>query len=176
MTTEIVRRRRGWRVLPGPGQAAVWRPAAAPGRAGEASREMVVDVHVEHDGSGYLLICESQDAIPHGDTWHETLVEAETAARERFGITEEDWEGAGPAAEPVPDGALSLSFGRSEALVLLELLRRLDTDVALGPDEQVLVADLVRELSTRLEEPRRADYAQLLAQARRALGRRRGAG
>lgn len=64
----------------------------------------LLDVTIEQDdaGSGFLLIHAARpsstcpEPVPPcaGDSWHETLQDAEAAAYEMFGIAPEDWSTA----------------------------------------------------------------------------------
>jgi hypothetical protein len=59
----------------------------------------IIDVTIESDSAGYLLIWQTRpsetcrDSMPpkSGDTWHQTIEDAEATAREYFGIEAKDW-------------------------------------------------------------------------------------
>jgi len=57
-------------------------------------RDVLLNVEIQFDGSGYLLCYSSTDGTVFGDTWHETLSDAERAATEYFGIDGSEWERA----------------------------------------------------------------------------------
>src|SRR5687767_2864454 len=76
-----------------------WLPSdAVRPRPTPAERE-VVDVQIESTDGGYLLAwaarpsptCRESRPPKVGDTWHQTIEEAEAAAREAFGNQHEHW-------------------------------------------------------------------------------------
>lgn len=62
-----------------------------------------LDISIEAEGSGYLLIwnarssatCRDRRPPKTGDTWHATLADAEQAAFEEFGIEPQHWIACG---------------------------------------------------------------------------------
>jgi len=69
-----------------------WLPAGASNPLPTPTREVVLNITIEHDGFGYLLCYASSDGGIFGDTWHETLEDAESEASEYFGVHLDDWE------------------------------------------------------------------------------------
>ena len=68
-----------------------WLPAGAAEPLATPVRVAIVDVRIDFDGFGYLLICESRNTPDSWDTWHETQLEAEEAARAKLDIQPADW-------------------------------------------------------------------------------------
>jgi hypothetical protein len=90
-----IKQKRGW-ILPVVGtQQGGW-SVAGRGVMG-AIRELAFNVQIESDPGGYLLVYASQDGALFGDTWHETLAEAEEVALEEFGIPPSGWDPADDA-------------------------------------------------------------------------------
>jgi hypothetical protein len=56
------------------------------------AREVEMDIRVEHDGSGYLVIAESSDGSVFADDWCESLEEAVEMAEEEYGV--HSWDAA----------------------------------------------------------------------------------
>lgn len=54
-------------------------------------RNVELDLTIEADGDGYLLIFESRDGTVRGDTWHSTVANAHDAAERFFGVPEAAW-------------------------------------------------------------------------------------
>lgn len=69
-----------------------WLPANAAQPPPTPVRNLLLDVSIEFDGHGYLVIYYSQCGSEWGDTWHESLAEAEEQALVNFGITHELWK------------------------------------------------------------------------------------
>jgi hypothetical protein len=58
---------------------------------------VLLDIEIQDDGgSGLVLIYAAQDASFNNDDWYPTQPEAERAAEELFGVSEDDWE-SGPS-------------------------------------------------------------------------------
>jgi hypothetical protein len=73
-----------------------WLPAGAAEPLPTPEREVVLDLVIEFDGHGYLLIVRSVDGSVRGDTWHETAGDANATAEERYQVAAEKWvEGEG---------------------------------------------------------------------------------
>ena len=51
-----------------------------------------LDIRIEATDGGYLLIWVGQNRRYCGDTWHETVQDAERQAELQFGITGRDWQ------------------------------------------------------------------------------------
>lgn len=50
---------------------------------------------ITDDGGGnYLLLSESEDGSLYGDTWHQTIEEAQEVAETSFGVRRDEWERA----------------------------------------------------------------------------------
>jgi hypothetical protein len=54
--------------------------------------ESVLDIFIAKEGSGFLLYYKSRNTSHCGDTWHQTLADAEHEARGQFGIKSFEWE------------------------------------------------------------------------------------
>ena len=54
-------------------------------------QDVLLDVEIQFDGHGFLLCYSTQDGVISGDTWHESLSDAEQAAKEQFGIQASQW-------------------------------------------------------------------------------------
>ena len=63
-----------------------WLPAGAATPLPTPIRHLLINFEIHFDGSGYLLYHESTDGTLSGDTWHQTLADAEKAANDGFGI------------------------------------------------------------------------------------------
>jgi hypothetical protein len=68
-----------------------WLPAGAARPLPTPIRELLMDLEILYDGSGYLLCYSSRNGSVHGDTWHASVLEAEQAAIEYFGIEPRQW-------------------------------------------------------------------------------------
>lgn len=55
-------------------------------------RDVSLNLEIQFDGSGYLLCYASQEGDLYGDTWHESLNEAEEVAAEEFGVRDDQWQ------------------------------------------------------------------------------------
>ena len=72
-----------------------WLPDNASEPLPEPVRDLAFNIEIQSDGSsGYILCYESQEGDLYGDTWHQTLEEAEEAAAEWFGVRPEQWQDA----------------------------------------------------------------------------------
>ncbi len=69
-----------------------WLPVGAASPLPTPIRDLLFNFEIQFDGSGYLLCYVSTDNTVYGDTWHESLEEAEASALENFGITSMEWE------------------------------------------------------------------------------------
>ena len=74
-----------------------WLPESAVDPLPTPQRDFIINLEIQYDGSGYLLCYESEGGELSGDTWHETLAEAEGAAVEMFDVSRDQWK----AIEPV---------------------------------------------------------------------------
>ncbi len=73
-----------------------WLPAGAAKPVPTPVEDLRIDIEIQSDAPGFLLCWQSQDGTKGGDTWHQTLADAEATARENFGIESSHWaiEGA----------------------------------------------------------------------------------
>lgn len=69
-----------------------WLPPGAATPLPTPVRHVLLDVQIQFDGHGYLLCYEAKDGSFSGDTWHQSLTEAEDAAAEQFGIGPSYWQ------------------------------------------------------------------------------------
>ena len=89
---EIVKRVTGLPVQFGGEQHTGWLPAGAAIPLPTPVVDVLLDLEIQSDGDGYLLCYSSQDGTVHGDTWHQSVVEAENAAANDFGVQRSQWE------------------------------------------------------------------------------------
>lgn len=68
-----------------------WLPPGAAKPLPTPVRELVLNLEILFDGHGYLLCYASADGTLFGDTWHESLADAEHAASLYFGIDFREW-------------------------------------------------------------------------------------
>ena len=92
MNTSIIKKKIGHLVRVGGAQHSGWLPDHAPTPLPTPIRDVLFDIEIQFDGSGYLLCYVSQDGSLYGDTWHETLAYAQEAAAEDFGLSDADWD------------------------------------------------------------------------------------
>ena len=96
----ILKRVEGWPVTFGGEVHSGWLPPNAATPLPMPIEHEVLDVTIEAEGGGYLLIwtarpsetCRELGPPKTGDTWHETVENAEAAAQESFGIEKHHWE------------------------------------------------------------------------------------
>ena len=55
-------------------------------------RDVVVDIEIRRENAGYLVIYSARGGAPNGESWYETLAEAEQAVSESFGVDPSRWE------------------------------------------------------------------------------------
>ncbi|MDB5391758.1 MAG: hypothetical protein JWM11_7404 [Planctomycetaceae bacterium] len=55
-------------------------------------QHVLLDIEIQFDGFGYLLLYSSQDGSISGDTWHQTMAEAQQAATQNFGVQLLEWQ------------------------------------------------------------------------------------
>jgi hypothetical protein len=90
----LIKRRRGWTVKIGGDQHRGWLPENAATPPPEPICDVILDLQIESDPGGYLLVYAARDHSVYGDTWHASLAAAEAAAFEWFGVGGSDWETA----------------------------------------------------------------------------------
>ncbi|MCA1816877.1 MAG: hypothetical protein LC746_10800 [Acidobacteria bacterium] len=88
----VVKRISGFKTHVGGTQHSGWLPAGAAKPLPTPVREVTFDLEIQFDGHGHLLCYASQGGELYGDTWHETLEDAELAAAEKFGIRPGQWQ------------------------------------------------------------------------------------
>ncbi len=54
-------------------------------------RQVLLHMEIQSEGRGYLLCVASTDGTVYGDTWHQSIEAAESAASEYFGVSEREW-------------------------------------------------------------------------------------
>jgi hypothetical protein len=89
---KVIKEIKNYKVTIGSEQHMGWLPAGASNPLFTPAREVILNITIEHDGSGYLLCYTSSDGDIYGDTWHETLESAESEAFEYFGVNFNKWE------------------------------------------------------------------------------------
>jgi hypothetical protein len=95
----VVKKVAGWPCTFGGEMHSGWLPANAASPLPTPEEHEVLDVVIEHLDGGYLLVwqacpsetCRESRPPKTGDSWHETLADAEVAAREWFGIEAQNW-------------------------------------------------------------------------------------
>jgi hypothetical protein len=102
--SNVVKRIVGFPCRFGGEQHTGWLPAGAAVPLPTPVRDVLLDIEIEFDGYGYLLCYHSQDGTVHGDTWHQSLGDAEQSAAECFGVESRQWQPVEPTNGPDPDG------------------------------------------------------------------------
>ena len=96
----VLKKVEGWPFTFGGALHSGWLPPEAAPPPPRPTHREVLDITIEEENGGYLLIyaarpsptCPEPVRAPYaGDTWHDTLEEAEEAAYEYFGVRREDW-------------------------------------------------------------------------------------
>ena len=88
----VVKKILGYVVRVGGDQHSGWLPEGAATPLPTHARDVAFDIEIQFDGFGYFLCYASQAGDLYGDTWHETLEEAEAEAAEWFGVGREQWQ------------------------------------------------------------------------------------
>src|SRR5262245_3226697 len=88
----VIAQRRGWKMVIGGDGHVGWLPTGAAAPPSEPVRQVLLNVEIHRDASGYFLTYTASDGSMAGDTWHQTREQAEAAARKLFGLKEADWE------------------------------------------------------------------------------------
>lgn len=88
----VLKKITGHRVRVGGAQHSGWLPEGAATPLPTPVREVAFDLEIQFDGSGYLLCYASRTGDLYGDTWHETLEDAQEAAAEMFGAQPSQWK------------------------------------------------------------------------------------
>ena len=68
-----------------------WLPKGAAKPLPTPFRDVLLDIEIQKDQSGFLLCYSSRDGSISGDTWHESLVQAEQAATTYFDVRPSQW-------------------------------------------------------------------------------------
>ena len=76
-----------------------WLPPGAAKPLPTPTREVVLTFTIEFDGSGYLLIVDSADGSVRGDTWHESVADAQAQAESWYGISRSAWSSGQSAGQ-----------------------------------------------------------------------------
>jgi hypothetical protein len=69
-----------------------WLPAGAATPLPTPKRDVVLNFVIESEGSGFLLIVGSADGSITGDTWHDSLVDAQAQAELWYGVSPSLWK------------------------------------------------------------------------------------
>ena len=88
----VVKKINGQRVQVGGTQHSGWLPEGAATPLPTPARDVAFNLEIQFDGFGYLLCYASEAGDLYGDTWHETLSDAEDQAAEWFGVTRAQWQ------------------------------------------------------------------------------------
>lgn len=83
---------RAWRVVFGGEAHSGWLPAGAAVPPRTPKRELLLDVRIEYEEEGYLLVWMSPDRSEWGDTWHLSLADAKAQAEYELGIPPTAWQ------------------------------------------------------------------------------------
>ena len=89
---KVIKAIKSYKVTIGGKQHTGWLPANASKPQPIPVQEVFLNISIEHDGFGYLLCYTSTDGGIFGDTWYETLNDAESAAFEYFGVKSNEWK------------------------------------------------------------------------------------
>jgi hypothetical protein len=73
-----------------------WLPSEAAVPSPTPSKRITLDLEIQSAESGYLLVYRSQDGSVQGDTWHQSIEEAQAQAHFQFGITPPTWHRPNP--------------------------------------------------------------------------------
>jgi len=173
-----------------------WLPQNASQPLPTPERDVVLNLEILFDGMGYLLCVSSTDGSVKGDSWHESLIDAESAAMRSFGVSLAEWtsssvppclRGESPCAEVTSDQPLEAA--RKHPLTLDTLreqlsrlgaspyeLRELRAEIRGEPMVPLSVLSklrqgLIKELLRRSGEPpvRRISSESALTAMRRTL-------
>ncbi len=87
----VIERVVGFPVRIGREQHSGWLPAGAAMPLPTPVRDLLLDIEIQYEDSGYLLCFISSDGSVYGDTWHESLEDAGQAAAECFGVQRDQW-------------------------------------------------------------------------------------
>lgn len=88
----VVKRILDHHVMVGGEQHSGWLPAGATTRLPSPVRDVAFDIEIKFDGFGYLLCYVSAAGDLYGDTWHQTLEDAEQAAAEKLCVCADQWQ------------------------------------------------------------------------------------
>ena len=88
----VIKRISGHKARVGGTQHSGWLPEGAAEPLPTPIRDVIFNLEIQFDGYGYLLYYASQEGDLHGDTWHETIEDAEQAAVEYFNVGADQWE------------------------------------------------------------------------------------
>ena len=91
----IVKRISSHHVMVGGEEHFGWLPEGATAPLATPVRDVAFNIEIQFDGSGYVLQFLSEAGDIAGDTWHQTLEDAERAAREDFGVRNDQWQTVG---------------------------------------------------------------------------------
>jgi len=73
-----------------------WLPAGALIPPPTSSKSITIDLELQPDESGFLLVYRSKDGSIQGDTWHQSIDEAQRQAHFQFGIAPSTWHRPNP--------------------------------------------------------------------------------
>ncbi len=69
-----------------------WLPQNAAVPKPTPTHKVALDITIESTSGGYLLCWVSSDRVFAGDLWYQTLIDAEQAAAENFGVGSNQWQ------------------------------------------------------------------------------------
>ena len=80
-----------------------WLPAGAAKPLPTPIQDVILDVQIESDPSGFLLVWSARDGDQWGDLWFQTLAGAEAAGQAYFGIEPNHWVTEDASIPPASD-------------------------------------------------------------------------
>ena len=69
-----------------------WLPPGAAVPLPTPMKDVLLDITIEECSGDYILLYCSQDGSECGDTWHQSLADAENQAEMDFGVRRSDWK------------------------------------------------------------------------------------
>ena len=68
-----------------------WLPPGAATPLTTPIRDVLLDIEIQAEVEGYLLCYKSEDGTIVGDTWHQSIADAERVAQQDFGVQSSQW-------------------------------------------------------------------------------------
>ena len=83
---DVVKRISGLRWQFGGEEYSGWLPPGAAVPLPTPIHDVLLDIEIQFDGHSYFLCYSARDGSTSGDTWHQSLADAERSAEEQLGI------------------------------------------------------------------------------------------